>query len=190
MLFDQIEESRDPEDEAQGKFHYYYNREERLSKAPQIVQEFYENGGKFQKKGFFKFMFEKKSTRFLFLSLVVVCAFSFGIRFLQTNVQHKIAGTSVQFSAISIDETVYPRVKFEALRDKSKALNDGAAVQVVFKAYESSGIICDEKTVSDIFTGDELFVGTRFSDYDIISVSAEIKSGDEEKVLFAKVVRQ
>lgn len=171
-------------------FHYYYNREERLAKAPQIVQDFYANGGKYKTKGFFKFMFEKKSTRFLFLALVVVCAFSFVAKFLESKTVPKFIGTTIEFSVFSIDEKVYPRLKLNSVKNKDSLPQKEIQVEVTFKAIESSGNVCDEKKTSGFFSGDEMFLGAIFSDYDIIAVSVEIEAMGEKKELISKVIRQ
>ena len=78
MDFDKIQESRSDDKE---ELHFFYNREERLKNAPQIVQDYY--SGKFKPaKGFFRIMFATKGNRFLFVALVLFVAFIWGYSFL------------------------------------------------------------------------------------------------------------
>ena len=68
MDFDKIQEGRSDDKQ---ELHFFYNREERLKNAPQIVQDYY--SGKFKPtKGFFRVMFATKGNRFLFVSLVKI----------------------------------------------------------------------------------------------------------------------
>ena len=65
MDFDKIQESRSDDKE---ELHFFYNREERLKNAPQIVQDYY--SGKFKPaKGFLELCLQQKEIDFCLLHL-------------------------------------------------------------------------------------------------------------------------
>ena len=69
MDFDKISEGYENKD---NNFVYYYNREERIARAPKIVQDYYSGKFNVSKKGLFGTMFATRGNKFLFLSIIVI----------------------------------------------------------------------------------------------------------------------
>lgn len=201
MDFNKVDEGHPDYAPGEEPLHFFYNREERISKAPLIVQEYYAGRGPRPVKGLFKSLFSTRGNRFMFSSIIVFAAFIWIFSFISGRNVSRIGGTTVALSAFSYDDSIYSSIKFDALKmnsDSSKKdlkSNQESSkmiqipVQVVFIAYESSGMECDRKIIDDVFVGDELFIRTIFSDYDIIKVSCEVTMGVESKKFDAKIER-
>ena len=65
-MFEDVEEFV-PDDEADKKLKYYYNREERIAKAPQLVKDYY--AGKMKPVRGFRIFFTKQN-RYIFFALI------------------------------------------------------------------------------------------------------------------------
>ncbi|MBR1403241.1 MAG: hypothetical protein IJ558_03615 [Treponema sp.] len=170
MDFSKIEETRS--DDEQMVFHY--NRAERLKHAPEIVQDYY--SGKFHpyKGGLFKSLVNTKSNRLLFVTIV----FAFGIiwfvnYFGPQKSSGSLAGVDAVLSAFSYEDSVYASLKLEnAPKKKIADFTDGVPVTVTFTAYDAEGAVLQEDRVAGKYEGNELFVRTTFTDYDILKVGA------------------
>lgn len=183
MDFDKIQESRSDDKE---ELHFFYNREERLKNAPQIVQDYY--SGKFKPaKGFFRIMFATKGNRFLFVALVLFVAFIWGYSFLSNRNSLLIDDVNCEIKAFSYGEEIFSSLE---LKESKKENLSSKTVEVVFSAIDNTGSVSQ---VSDAFvetySGSQLFVRTKFKDYDIIKIVAKISVGEESQELIAIVER-
>lgn len=189
MDFSKIDEGHPEYKEGEAPFHYYYNRAERIAKAPQIVQDYYNGKGPRPVKGLFKSLVSTRGNRFMLSSIVIFAAFIWIFSFFSRQSASKIAGTSASLSAFSFEESVYASLKFDAVN--GAALEGGESLQVpvtaVFTAYEVSGEISNRIEIEEIFYGDELFIRTKFTDYDIIKVICDVTAGAEKKSFSAKI---
>ena len=154
-----------PDDEKERGFTFFYNREERLKKAPQSVRDFYA-GKMAPKKGLFKVLVSTKGNRFMLMSIAVFVAFIWIFSFLSARNISRFIGTECELKALS---------------DEKRKTRMSIPVLVTFNAYDNSGALINKSEVSDSFTGEELFIRTKFTDYDIIKITASCNSGTESK---------
>ena len=197
---------------ATASLHFYYNREERLKNAPQSVRDYYE-GKMNPEKGLFRVLVSNRSNKFLLISIVLLAAFIWMFNFLSKNVSDRIFGTECSLEAFSFDDTVYASLKFDEVKKSGikaclkNSLQTGGTsgsssgeksgegayslpFTVVFTAFDNSGLVSDKKEIQEFFTGNELFVRTKFSDYDIIKVTALVQSEFESKEISAFIQRK
>lgn len=212
MDFKNIQESYSAQKDAsdQNSFHFYYNREERLKNAPQIVRDYYE-GKMNPKKGLLRVLVSNRQNKFLFLSIFIFAAFIWIFSFINGHASDKFLGSECQLEAFSFDDTVYVSLKMEEVKqtwsknNKRKSLPQSAAdlegqsltsegqrqipFKVTFYAYDNSGLVQNKSEIQEVFTGSELFVRTKFNDYDIIKVTAFAESEFESKE-FSEYIRK
>lgn len=169
-----------PDDEKERGFTFFYNREERLKKAPQSVRDFYA-GKMTPKKGLFKVLVSTKGNRFMLMSIAVFVAFIWIFSFLSARNISRFIGTECELTAFSYEDSVYVSLQFKALSDEKLKTRMSIPVLVTFNAYDNSGALINKSEVSDSFTGEELFIRTKFTDYDIIKITASCNSGTESK---------
>ena len=191
MDFDKIDEGHPDYKPGEEPFHFFYNREERIARAPHIVQEYYAGRGPRPVKGLFRNLVSTKGNRFMLSSIVVFAAFLWIFSFFSGRNASKIAGTSASLSAFSYEESVYATLRFDGLEEKSSGSENviQIPISVVFSAVESSGAECDRAEVSALYEGKELFVRTKFTDYDIIKIRCEVTAAVETKTFEAVVAR-
>lgn len=175
--------------------HYYYNREERIKRAPKIVQDFYAGKVNQFSKNPFKTIFKNKIYRTTFIFLLLFCGFAYFMNWRENKNALKIGETSANLSAFSYSEEVYVSLKFESIFEKSKPKSSKenfvpTTISVIFNAVDSSGTVVQTSEFSDSYNGNELFIRTQFKDYDIIKVVADVTFGEEKKSFSAKVVQQ
>ena len=154
---------------------FYYNREERLKTAPQNVKDYYSGKMKKAPKGLFKALVATKELRYVFATLCFVFAIAL------------IAGLTMkdnyELSAFSFEETVYVTLKINKTSPGEKA-------DIVFTAFDEQGGEVNTSTLTQEVNGGECIFRTTFKDYDIIKITADIKCGNQAKVLSAAVRQQ
>ena len=196
MDFSKVDEGHPDYKKGEEPLHFYYNREERIAHAPQIVQDYYNGGGPRPVKGFFKVLVSTRGNRFMLSSIVIFAAFLWIFSFFSSRDASKIAGTSAALSAFSFEESVYASLKFDGIKNKGAEENVPLHMQrhvpihALFMAYEASGEIFDKIEIDEIFSGDELFIRTKFTDYDIMKIVCEVTAGAEEKSFSTKIERR
>ena len=175
-------------EDGEKPLHFYYNREERIARAPKIVKDYYAGKLDCRKKGLFKVMFANRGNRFMFAGLVIFMAFIWIYSVISARTALSLAGTTAEISAFSYEETVYVSFKLNERKNKSKDdLSDPLKMNVKIAAYDSDSAVCNTYEEDIIYDGSELFVRTRFSDYDIMTVVAEVRFGSEYKKFAARV---
>jgi len=184
MNFDDVEEIKPDNPEEKG-FHYYYNREERIAKAPANVQEYY-RGGMRPVRGI-KVLFNKQN-RFIFLALVVFVGAAWVYSGLNsTRAYSQLKGINFELAAFEYEEEVFVSIKMK----RSKKSTETAPVKVDAEIFviDPNNQVGDKKSISDIYSEGEQYLRTKFTDYDIIRVDVILSVGDEEKELSAEVKR-
>ena len=176
MDFSHIDETRsdDEQNRPDEQMVFHYSREERLKHAPEIVQDYY--SGKFQpyKGGIFKSLVKTKANRLLFVTII----FAFGIIYFVNyfgpqKSAGSMAGVDVHLSAFSYADSVYASVKMSEAPKKKKAdFADGVPVFATITAYDKENSVLGEEKIVGKYMGEELFLRTTFTDYDILKVSA------------------
>lgn len=187
MDFSKIEEGYP---EGEKPLHFYYNREERIKNAPKNVQDYYNGKGFVFSRNVFKVMFSNRFNRMMFIFLLLFCAFAYFMNYQQSRNSARIGGTYASVTAFSYSEEIYATLKFEKLSEKERKSYSGAGVNCILKAVDSTGTVVQEENFSELYDGEELFIRTRFRDYDIIRVAAEVTMGEESKSFSSVVVKR
>ena len=183
-MFEDVEEFV-PDDEADKKLKYYYNREERIARAPKLVQDYY-NGNLKPVRGFR--IFFTKQNRYIFFALI----FFVGATWIYTGLNKTRAGTTLnginfELSAFSYEEEVYVSLQMKrSSRSKEVA---PVNVQAEFFAIDPNRQVGDKRNGQLIYESGEQYIRTKFTDYDIIRVDVILNAGGTEKELSAEVVR-
>ena len=192
MDFSKLEETRPdkPSEEEQMVFHY--NRAERLRRAPKIVQDYYSGDFKPYKGGLLKSLVSTRGNRLLFVTII----FAFGIilfmnYFGPLKSAGSLSGVDVNLSAFSYEDSVYASLKVkDASKKKKDDFNDGVPVSVTFSAYDKENTLVHEEKLTGKYEGNEIFLRTTFSDYDIIKVSAVCSMRDSYSTLETAVEKR
>jgi len=164
---------------------FRYNREERIAKAPKIVQEYYA-GGLRPVKGI-KALFATKSNRFVFLALVFFIAVTWFYTGLNnTRAYTKINDLSFELQAFSYDEEVYSSLKI-VNKKSEKALDN--KIEAEFFIINSDNQVAEKESLSLVYKSGEEYLRTKCHDYDIIRVDVIVTMDGIEKELSAKVKR-
>ena len=183
-MFEDVEEIV-PDDQADKKLKFYYNREERIAKSPKIVQDYY-NGNLRPVRGFR--IFFTKQNRYIFLALIFFVAATWiytGLN--KTRAGTTLAGINFELSAFSYEEEVYVSLRMK----RSSRSRETAPVNVKaeFFAVDPNGQVGDKRIEQLIYDEGEKYIRTKFTDYDIIRVDVILDAGGYEKELSAEVVR-
>ncbi len=183
-MFEDVEEFV-PDDEADKKLKYYYNREERIAKAPQLVKDYY--AGKMKPVRGFRIFFTKQN-RYIFFALI----FFVGATWIYTGLNKTRAGTTLsginfELTAFSYEEEVYVSLQMK----RSSRSKDVAPVPVAaeFFAIDPNNQVGDKRNGQLVYEEGEKYIRTKFTDYDIIRVDVILNAGGTEKELSAEVKR-
>ena len=194
MDFSKIEESKSDDEfkhpDEQMVFHY--NREERLKHAPEIVQDYY--SGKFHpyKGGLFKSLVSTKANRLLFVTII----FAFGIIYFVNyfgpqKSAASLAGIEVHLSAFSYDDSIYASLRLsDAPKKKRNLFEEGVPVTATITAYDKENSVLGEQRLVGKYEGQEIFLRTTFTDYDIIRVDAVCNMLDSYASLESQIERR
>lgn len=190
MDFRNIEEGREEEDVST---HYYFDHDERIKHAPKIVQEYYAGKGPRPVKGLFKNLISTPANKLGLLSIAVFAVFVFIYSLTAEKPYRKvIGGTEMTLSAFSYEDEIYVSLKAAARDGKDRAAQKTGPelVKVKFSAVDNQHEQSAVSEKSMIYTGGELMIRTKLSDYDIISVRAEVEFNNEKKELSAAVEKR
>ena len=183
-MFEDVEEFV-PDDEEDKKLKYYYNREERIAKAPQLVKDYY--AGKMKPVRGFRIFFTKQN-RYIFFALI----FFVGATWIYTGLNKTRAGTTLsginfELTAFSYEEEVYVSLQMK----RSSRSKDVAPVPVSaeFFAIDPNNQVGDKRNGQLVYDEGDKYIRTKFTDYDIIRVDVILNAGGTEKELSAEVKR-
>ena len=183
-MFEDVEEIV-PDNEADKKLVFRYNREERIAKAPKVVQNYYD--GKMKPVRGFR-IFLTKENRYIFFALI----FFVGAAWIYTGLNKTRAGTTIagvnfELTAFSYEEEVY--VSLQMKRSKNAKSSAPLAVNVDFFAIDPNNQVGDKRNGQTIYDEGEKYIRTKFTDYDIIRVDVILNVEGNEKELSAEVKR-
>ena len=194
-FYDNIPESKSPDDGASENLVFRYNREERIKRAPKIVQDYYA-GKMAPTKGFFKVLVATKFNRMMLMAValcfaVVIIANTFGNR----PSLAVAAGFELELSAFRYDESVYAQVKIhplkKSLKDKNfdleKYVKDQEKALATFCFVDADGQESAKLQKSGQIEKNAFFLRTNSPDYDIMQVSASVEILGEKASLVCKV---
>ena len=183
-MFEDIEEIV-PDNEEEKPLKFYYNREERIAKAPKLVQDYY-NGNLKPVRGFR--IFFTKQNRYIFFALI----FFVGATWIYTGLNKTRAGTTLNGINFELSAFSYEEEVFVSLRMKRSSRSRDLApvnVQAEFFAIDPNRQVGDKRDGQLIYEAGEQYIRTKFTDYDIIRVDVILNAGGTEKELSAEVVR-
>ena len=174
-----------PDSKADKPLKFYYNREERIAKAPKLVQDYYE--GKMKPVRGFRIFFTKQN-RYIFFALI----FFVGASWIYTGLNKTRAGTTLaginfELSAFSYEEEVY--VSLQMKRSKNAKSEAPVSVDAEFFAIDPNNQVGDKRNGQLIYDEGEKYIRTKFTDYDIIRVDVILNADGQEKELSAEVKR-
>ncbi len=166
--------------------HFYYNRQERLKNAPESVRDYYNGKLTGQSHGLFKSLVATKGNRMLLVT-VVLCAFLviFLSLFGNKSDRREINGVAVQLSAFTFDDSVYVSLHMDA--GKSHKADTVKKVIATVSGIDSDKQKTQDHVLQGNYTGNEQYLRTKFTDYDIIKIMAEVEIAGQKHVLFAFV---
>ena len=183
-MFEDVEEIV-PDDGEEKPLKFYYNREERIAKAPQLVKVYYE--GKMKPVRGFR-IFLTKQNRYIFFALI----FFVGATWIYTGLNKTRAGTTLaginfELTAFSYEEEVYVQLKMK--RSSRSRETAPVAVGAEFFAIDPNRQVGDKRNGQLVYAEGEQYIRTKFTDYDIIRVDVILNAGGYEKELSAEVKR-
>lgn len=193
MDFKNIDEEHD--DSGNG-LHFYYNREERLKNAPKIVQDYYNGRGPRPVKGVFKVLVATPANRFVLITLVAMTVFTwFFSRKSEKPYCKTVNGVQATLSAFSYEDSIYASLKLTPQKDKNavsgRKVNDGEIpVSARFSSTDSSKQTVSEDEVSGRYSGAEIYLRTKFADYDIVNIAAKVTINGKSETLSAAVEKR
>lgn len=181
-------------EEGKQPLHYFYNREERVKNAPQIVKDYYD--GKMQPVRGFRVLFQKQN-RYILLALVIFVAFAWiytGLNSIRNTT--KIDNTIFEIQAFCYDGQIFTNIKVKEAKSKNeseenikKIKNSPKKIEAEIYFINIDNQIVEMKEDSIIYSGEEQYLRTKFNDYDIIRVDANIKVADLVKEISTPVKR-
>ena len=183
-MFEDAEEIK-PDNGVEQPLKFYYNRENRIARAPQLVKDYY--NGKLQPVRGFRIFFTKQN-RYIFFALI----FFIGATWIYTGLNRTRAGTTLagvnfELMAFSYEEEVY--VSLQMKRSSRSRETAPVNVQAEFFAIDPNGQVGDKRQGQLVYNEGEQYIRTKFTDYDIIRVDVILNAGGYEKELSAEVKR-
>ena len=183
-MFEDVEEIK-PDDGVEQPLKFYYNRENRIARAPQLVKDYY--NGKLQPVRGFRIFFTKQN-RYIFFALI----FFIGATWIYTGLNRTragatLAGVNFELMAFSYEEEVY--VSLQMKRSSRSRETAPVNVQAEFFAIDPNGQVGDKRQGQLVYNEGEQYIRTKFTDYDIIRVDVILNAGGYEKELSAEVKR-
>ncbi len=152
---------------------YHYGKPgERLKNADETVRQFYAEQEAVSKQGIFRTLVRTKTSRFLLVTIVVLSLLIFMLPMITDEKSATVSDIPVQLSAFSFEDSVYVSLKFASKGDVS--FESSVPVFAVFKAYSKEEQLVFSGDSQGFYNGEELFLRTSFSDYDIVSVEAVV----------------
>ncbi|MCQ2590601.1 MAG: hypothetical protein MJ179_09280 [Treponema sp.] len=184
-MSDIFPEANEGKPDGKQPLHFFYNREERIAHAPQIVKDFYD--GKMEPVRGIKVLFQKQN-RYILIALVLFVAFVWMYTgFNSTRNYVKINNIVLEMQAFSYDGEVYTNIKVKTASGKALEKPEKIDAKVYYVNLDNQPV--EVKDASLVYGGGEEYLRTKFTDYDIIRVDAIISVGDIEKELSTAVAR-
>jgi hypothetical protein len=98
-------------------------------------------------------------------------------------------------SAFSYEDSIYASLKLTPQKDKNavsgRKVNDGEIpVSARFSSTDSSKQTVSEDEVSGRYSGAEIYLRTKFADYDIVNIAAKVTINGKSETLSAAVEKR
>lgn len=169
---------------------FYYNREERIKRAPSIVQRYYNSEGEFgMKRGLFRSLVATKANRIMLVTLGFLFAVVLFIGLFAKYEEGSLAGVPVELGAFSFEDTVYVSVHC-AVPGKKFTGSLPLPLKAVVSFYNIDEQLLETQELSGKYEGNELFLRTTIRDYDIMRITAVVSMADTSVELKAQVLKR
>lgn len=184
------------EEEKESAINFHYDRNERISNAPKIVQDYYAGKMKMP-RGIFKILVANKFNRVMLFTVALFFVVVLGVNFLQNPTLGVCAGFECELSAFAYGDEVLTQVKIHALkkslRDKNFRIEEYVAKNLeaaaIFEFFNTDGEIASRSQKSAALKKNEFFLRTSVPNYDIIEVKAFVEILGERLELKANIKR-
>ena len=198
-FYDDIPESRETQNAGDsGELHFHYNREERIKRAPKIVQDYY--AGKLAPtKGLFRVLVATKFNRMMLLTVALCFAVVLIVNTFSNRPSLAVAaGFELELSAFSYDDSVYAQVKIHALKkslkdknfDIDKFIKDEERALATFSFVDADGQELAKIQGGARIEKKAFFIRTNSPDYDIMKVAAQVEILGQKAELVSGVSRK
>ncbi len=167
---------------------FHYSREERLKRAPQNVRDYY-NGTFMPQRGLFRSLVASRGNRYLLIAVGLCIGVVLLASVLLRREAATVCGVGAQLSAFSFEEQLYASVRLEKA-GRAFSLELPAPVTARFSFVNVDGAVVEEKTVRGKYDGNELFLRTTMTDYDILKVTVSVDLGGQTAELTAAVQKR
>lgn len=164
---------------------FRYNREERVAKAPKIVQEYYA-GGMRPVRGF-KALVANKSNRFVLMSLFFFVAATWIYTGLNnTRAYAQIDKVNFELQGFAYEEEIYSSLK---INEKKNEAPKPQKIDAEFFLINADNQIVEKEVLSLVYKEGEEYLRTKHTDYDIIRVEVIVTMNGKKKELSASIKR-
>lgn len=168
---------------------FHYNREERIKKAPKIVQDYYAGDFKAFRPGLFKALVATRGNRFMFFTLIIVVAVIFINGIFNKPDRAFIEHVPLSLSAFSFEENVYVSLCFENPEKKFEKTPD-SVITVEFQFLDANKMAVVKQSFTLNYEEKETFLRTTFHDYDIFYISAQVSFRKSDQNLLCTVEKR
>ena len=184
------------EEEKESELHFHYDRNERISNAPKIVQYYY--AGKMEMpRGLFKILVANKFNRVMLFTVALFSVVVLGVNFLQNPTLGVCAGFECELSAFAYGDEILAQIKIhplqKSLRDKNFRIEEYVAKNLeaaaVFEFFDTDGETATRSQKSAALKKNEFFLRTSVPNYDIIEAKAFVEILGERLELKANIKR-
>ena len=149
---------------------FFYNREARLKKAPQNVQDYY--NGNFELQKGFKVLFKNKTNKFLLLTLCVLTAFVFFFSRINTGKNKgSLDNLKLELTAFSYEDEIFSSVKISEIKKNENSERNPIVVNLSFDFINTYGQIFDQKEFSLLMDNTEKTQSCKITDFDITEIT-------------------
>ncbi|WP_147614890.1 hypothetical protein [Treponema pectinovorum] len=178
--------------DGEEKLVFHYNRDARLSRAPEIVQNFYSGKLKAFKPGIFRALVSTKGNRLMFVTLLVCFFIVVFLGFFNKKDNAVLNSIPLNLSAFSFEENVYVSLSFDEIKknSESKKIAEGQNIQIELAFLDGAKIPVEKKSFSLLYKGEKTFLRTTFHDYDIFYVKASVFIADNSVDLIATIEKR
>ena len=167
------------ENPTEAELNFHYKREDRLKDAPTVVKKYYAGELPTAPKGLFKALVHTKSSRFTFMALILVLALVVALIFFGPKAnQNSLGNTEFSLSAFSFEEKIYVSIKTQTKNNQTEIQ---IPLELSISALDKENQIANQEKIETVITENEEFIRTIFTDYDIISISAEVLNTESKE---------
>lgn len=165
---------------------FHYNREQRLSHAPENVQRAYREGYT-PNKGFIKGLTANAGLKSILAVIVILCALLVFLTVTGVPGVITVGGVPLRAKAFAFEDKVYFTLTCEqSPKFSGKSVSVVGSVQIL----DTDGSVLDERPLSGLYTGSEQLLRAVLRDEGIASVRVLIAAGDAKRELTVTVDRK